>query len=280
MKGVSIRENPVNVTFGNVPIQLHADIEPGNATNQKVTWSSDNPTIVTVDVATGLVTFNAVGETKIWATTDDGGFTASSTIKVAAIAVSGVAITPSTVTLEIDEAVDLDADISPSNATNQSITWSSDDSTIATVNAATGLVTGKKAGETKVWVTTDDGGIKAFSTITIAAPAVLTVESTNPTNNQQDVGRNSNIRINFDKALDTSATGYISLQYYDNDGDLQTSSYTLGISYNNGSMRMVLNPSGWLGDKTWYRITIETTDVLGNDGSMLSEDFILEFEAD
>ena len=59
---------------------LTATVEPGNATNQNVTWQSDNADVATVD--NGTVTAVGAGETTITVTTEDGGYTASCTVTV------------------------------------------------------------------------------------------------------------------------------------------------------------------------------------------------------
>ncbi len=63
-------------------IQLKVSIQPGNATNQKVTWSSKNTEIATVDANTGKVTGKAEGTAEIVVTTDDGQKTATYKVTV------------------------------------------------------------------------------------------------------------------------------------------------------------------------------------------------------
>lgn len=61
--------------------QLIATIEPTNATNTNIIWSSSNEEVATVNQK-GLVTAKSIGETTITATTEEGNFTASATITV------------------------------------------------------------------------------------------------------------------------------------------------------------------------------------------------------
>lgn len=61
--------------------QLIATIEPANATNKNIIWSSSNEEVATVNQK-GLVTVKSIGETTITATTEEGNFTASATITV------------------------------------------------------------------------------------------------------------------------------------------------------------------------------------------------------
>lgn len=63
-------------------ITLSATVKPDNASNKKVTWSSNDTSIAAVDKTTGKVTAQKAGETKIVATTEDGGKTDSIIIQV------------------------------------------------------------------------------------------------------------------------------------------------------------------------------------------------------
>ena len=63
--------------------QLNLSIYPSNATNPKVTWTSDNESVASVD-NTGVVTANRIGKATITVKTDDGGYTASCTVTVRA----------------------------------------------------------------------------------------------------------------------------------------------------------------------------------------------------
>ena len=72
---------PVHAMAPNETKQLTAVVYPTNATNKKVTWTSDNDDIATVD-GTGRVTANAVGTATITATTEDGGYTDTCVVTV------------------------------------------------------------------------------------------------------------------------------------------------------------------------------------------------------
>lgn len=89
------------------------------------------------------------------------------------VAVNGVSVSPTNATIDINATQQLTETISPSNATNQGVTWSSADPNIASVNS-NGLVTGIAAGTTTVTVTTDDGNFTSSATITVNQPAPQT----------------------------------------------------------------------------------------------------------
>ncbi|MDO2421129.1 Ig-like domain-containing protein (plasmid) [Klebsiella pneumoniae] len=88
------------------------------------------------------------------------------------VAVTGVSVDPSTTSVEANKTVQLTANIEPAGATNKRVTWASKNAEFATVDSATGLVTGVAAGTATIEVTTEDGSHKATATVEVtAAPA-------------------------------------------------------------------------------------------------------------
>lgn len=84
------------------------------------------------------------------------------------VPVTGVTITPKTITVIAGATTQLSATVAPANATNKSVTYKSSDATIATVSSA-GLVTTLKAGSVTITVTTVDGAKTDTSVITVTA---------------------------------------------------------------------------------------------------------------
>lgn len=119
------------------------------------------------------VTAKAPGEALITVKTEDGGKTAECRVTVndAFVDVAGVTIDPpSKNMLAVGESITLTATVSPDNATNKSVTWSSDDEAVAKVGATTGKVTAGGVGEATITVTTANGGKKASRKITVHVP--------------------------------------------------------------------------------------------------------------
>jgi uncharacterized protein YjdB len=151
-----------------------ATVAPSDATNPAVTWSSNATGIATVVGADGVgpATITAVtpGAATITVTTADGGHKATVvvTVNAPAVPVTGVTVSPTTKTLVVDETFTATATVAPANATNQAVTWSSDDETVATV--VDGLVTAVNVGEATITVTTADGGHTATVAITVELP--------------------------------------------------------------------------------------------------------------
>ncbi|MEO6286303.1 MAG: Ig-like domain-containing protein [Dyadobacter sp.] len=150
--------------------QLKAALKPAYPTNNAVSWASSDAGIATVN-ATGLVTGVAPGVATMTVTTQDGGKTAQSSIKVTPIvAVTGVTL-DSTITIGLGISKNLTATVLPASAINKNVSWTSSDTTVARINAS-GLVTGLKLGTTTITVTTQDGAKTATSLLTVGTVVV------------------------------------------------------------------------------------------------------------
>ena len=175
--GVELDQTTMSLTLGmDTSGTLNAAVLPENATNQSVTWTSSNESVATV--SGGIVTPVGEGETEITVTTDDGGHTAVCKItitKPAEISATGVELdrTTMSLTLGVDTSGVLKATVLPEGATNQSVTWTSSNETVATVVG--GTVTPVGEGETNITVTTDEGSYTAVCKVTIAKPEEVSV---------------------------------------------------------------------------------------------------------
>lgn len=172
--GVSLDKSSMSLVAGSTGT-LKATIAPSTATNKGVTWSSSNTAVATVSTS-GVVTAKAAGSATITCTTSDGGKTASCmvTVTTASVAVTGVSVTPTSLSLTAGETYRLGATISPSNATNPNVSWSSSNTSVATV-ASDGTVTAKAAGSATITCTTQDGSKKATSTVTVKNAVEFTI---------------------------------------------------------------------------------------------------------
>lgn len=98
---------------------------------------------------------------------------------VTPVAVTGVTVSPTSANVNVGLTQQLSATISPANATNQNVTWSSSNNAIATVSS-TGLVTGVAAGTVNITVTTQDGNKTAAAAITVTPASTFTVHFYKP----------------------------------------------------------------------------------------------------
>jgi hypothetical protein len=151
-----------------ISTQLLPVFTPANTTNQKVSWSSSDENMATVD-ENGIVTALSVpGDVTISAVADDDeSITAEYTITIvgSAVAVTGVSIADE-VSLKIGFETMLEYEIQPENASVKRVTWSSSDTTIATVNEE-GIITTLEPGEVSITVATEDGGFTDVCDLTV-----------------------------------------------------------------------------------------------------------------
>ena len=153
----------------------NVDVLPANATDSSVKWSSSNESVATVIPIDGegdkVVFIKGVskGTAIITATTNDGGFKAYCEITVLQ-KVTEIKIGPENATIEVGERKKFAAEISPSDAENKAIEWSSSDTAVATVDA-NGWVTGVAKGEVTITAAAKDGsGVTGTATVKVTDP--------------------------------------------------------------------------------------------------------------
>ena len=168
VEGITLDKTTATVEEG-ATVTLTATVTPGNATDKTVTWSTSNEAIATV--SGGVVTGVKAGEVTITAKAGDKSATCTVTVTAATtepevVPVTGVTLSQTAVTLDIDQSITLTATVAPENATNKAVTWASDKTDVATVDA-NGKVTAVAAGTANITVTTQDGGKTATCVVTV-----------------------------------------------------------------------------------------------------------------
>ena len=142
--------------------QLIATITPVDASNQNIRWTTSNPFVVSVD-ENGNVKGLQEGNALVYAITEDGSKVAMCSVYVQAtedtvIPVENIILSSDSITLKAGERQVIEVSIVPYNATNSSLVWSSDDSSIATVDR-NGRVTALREGVAIITVTDADGNV-------------------------------------------------------------------------------------------------------------------------
>ena len=204
--GVKIIESSIIMTVDETKI-LKAIVLPSDATNQKVKWSSDNELVVTVD-QNGMIMAKSPGIANITVNTVDGDFKddISITVKPKIISVNNVKIDNSSFELEIGESKTLSATISPSNATNKEIQWSSSNEKIATIDE-NGKVVAKEQGTATIIAKSVDGDFKDSISVTVK-PKFISVSDIQIAKKSLVIekGKSENIAVTI---LPTNATNKI-----------------------------------------------------------------------
>ena len=146
-------------------------------TSSSNTFLAYGSTKVTCNLSSGAIVSNANTSYQLrqngtsgyrWYSSSTG--TAAKLYKInEATPVTGVSVAPTSVTLGVGATQQLTPTVSPSNATNKNVTYSSSANSIATVNTS-GIITAVAAGSATITVTTEDGNKTATCAVTVTAP--------------------------------------------------------------------------------------------------------------
>ena len=164
-----------NVTTGNT-----STYSIGGGNGGTVTWSVTNGTGSATINSSGVLTAGSVGTVTVKAHQDaTGGYCAQDaektvTIVSSTVNVTGVSVTPTSKAIVVGETFTITPTISPSNATDKTVSWSSSASGKASVSSS-GVVTGEAAGSATITCTTNDGGYTATCDVTVYSATITSV---------------------------------------------------------------------------------------------------------
>ena len=164
MVGLSLEKEEVEIAKGD-KLKLTATVEPYDATDQKLVWSSSDPDIANVD-SDGIVTAKSVGTTVIDVRAQARSLSAYCIVKVI-VPVSDIVLSDTELDLYEGDAKTITATIIPEVASNQKVIWESSDPGIATV--IEGKVTGHKAGDATITAITENGKKSAVCKVSVHA---------------------------------------------------------------------------------------------------------------
>jgi len=161
-------------------LTLIATVKPDNATNKTVTWCSSDDAIAAVD-QDGKVMGISVGSATITATAGNVSATCTVTVQPKTIAVTSVQVNKTSLDLLVGESETLFATVLPDNATDKTVTWSSDNETVATVSSS-GVLNAIAEGSAAITVMTNDGAKTAKCDVTVKSIAKGSGTLTDPYN--------------------------------------------------------------------------------------------------
>ena len=167
--GVRLNKTSATLRVGDTDT-LVATMAPWNITSKDAIWSSDKPTVATVD-SSGKVTAKGVGMAVITVTTADGVNSDSCAVTVdpAIIPVTSVTFNKISTTITAGATETLVATVLPADATNKNLTWSSANPAVAAVDYS-GKVTALAAGTAIISAVTEDGVRIASCLILVTGP--------------------------------------------------------------------------------------------------------------
>ncbi len=151
---VTINYSTISANVGEDPRQLTATVYPTTATDKSLTWSSSDPSVATVD-QTGLVRGLKEG-TAIVSAVANNGISGTCQVNVRFYPATGIALDKNSLLMGVGDSGTLSATINPSNASDKTVTWTSSDPSVATVDN-NGTVMAKAEGTTTITASTHNG---------------------------------------------------------------------------------------------------------------------------
>ena len=149
-------------------LTLTATVLPYDATDKSIEWISSNADVASVD-QTGKVTATGNGISTITVTTKDQGKTATCTITVTQY-IMGITLDKGNLSLKPGERYSLEVSISPANAYDKTLSWTSSNEAVATVDA-NGVVSAIAVGSSTITSLANDGsGKQATCSVSVYPP--------------------------------------------------------------------------------------------------------------
>ena len=248
--GVKLAQNKLTLKKDD-SFTLVATVEPYNASNKVVMWSSDNTAVATVSDA-GLVEAKTVGTATITVTTQDGGFTATCEVTITAedvVLLTGLRLSPSETRLKVGGEATLSVTYEPAGATQREVTWSTSDAAIVTVDEH-GKVKAIAAGEATITVASKTNASIQATCKVIVGPATAVedamfanvVVAPNPFDNQLRIV-NSELRGTY-TLLNAQGVVVRSGNMYGREvlietSDLTSGLYLLRLTAENGAVKTI-----------------------------------------
>lgn len=164
VESIALNKTELSLELGGTET-LTVTVKPDNATDKTVTWSTSNAEVATV--AKGKVTAVKEGEAIITAKAGEKSATCKVTVKNGVVAVESITLDKTSLSLTKGQTETLTATVAPENATDKTVTWSTSDATMASVNQ-NGLVTALKSG--KVTILAKAGEPSATCEVNITTP--------------------------------------------------------------------------------------------------------------
>lgn len=164
---ISLSDNELTLTVGDKK-NISFEVAPDYADDKTVKWISGDESVV--KVVNGEITAVGPGETTITVESNDGNTKSIINVKVKPILVGSIKLNKEVLNLEVDDTFDLIATITPDNATNKNVKWSSSDEKVVTV--IDGKVTALCSGNAIITVESEDGNAKATINVSVIDPKV------------------------------------------------------------------------------------------------------------
>lgn len=173
VNGIRLINSELSVAVGEKIIPLFV-FTPHSTLERNVTWSTSDPDIASIDEITGEITGITLGSATITVTSlVNREMKDECIVNVVPVPVKGITLNKKTLNIEINGKTTVPYTITPYNADNQDVAWSSDKPEIATIDPATGEIIGIAFGKATITVTTDDLGFTDDCVVSVLHPVNL-----------------------------------------------------------------------------------------------------------
>ena len=160
---ISIEQDDMTLEEGE-SAKLSAIVLPEDADDKTISWSSSDESVVMVS-SNGKVMALSMGKAIITAKSGDKSDFITITVEAKVIPVTGVSLDKTQITIKVGESETLTPTITPEDATNKNVSWTSSNDNVATFED--GKVVGLKPGSVTITVTTEDGAKTAECPVTV-----------------------------------------------------------------------------------------------------------------
>ena len=260
--GITISQSSANLytsgsSVGNTSVELFANVKPSTADNQNITWTTSNSNVAKLSKSSSIsgekITISAgsvAGTSTITAKSQQGSYTATCVVTTTQyIPVTGFTLKDAngntSSTIQRNQTLQLVPNISPSNASEKTVLYESENESVAKVDGG-GLVTGRGAGTTKINAYCGNEWLESSYTVTVEQAEgtgsffIDLYDSSTLENNNSTNGPESNYfnnRVKIDGIVDNSiVTSFSATQAY-----LRRGGLSLGSSKNAGSCTINLD---------------------------------------
>ena len=180
---------------------LTAYVQPANADDKTIIWTSSAPNIATVSNS-GVVTAISAGNATICATAHDGGSACAvcSVTVTENILVNSINVFPESKELHLGQSAFINAYVNPSNADNPTVVWQSSNPSVVAVNESSGQITAIALGTATITVMSTDGSNKCACCAVIVLPVLVTdieIESTHTIQKHEYFTLQANVIPNY-----------------------------------------------------------------------------------
>ena len=194
--------------------KLSATVLPNNATNKHVSWSSSNNDVAKV-TSSGKITAINDGTATITVSSDDGHASSTCTVRVRSIHVDSISLNKTSTDLYKGNHITLSPTISPSNATNKAVSWSSSNSDVASVDS-NGKVTGNSTGTATITATTEDGNKTATCEVRVINQPLTATSSLGITTKFSGNNIERGVEVNITASGGSGTYNYYKIRLYKN----------------------------------------------------------------